>query len=217
MLAGLATFPAAHAVADRDCGDFNTQQQAQDFYLSQGGPQSDPHRLDADNDGRACDSLPCPCGASGGGGGTGSGSGSGSQATLRQNAKVVKVIDGDTVRVRLLPRGGRKDVRLIGIDTPEVHGGVQCWGPQASAAMKQMLPVGTRVKLVSDPTQKLKDRYNRLLRYVLKGKKDINRAQLSRGNARVYIYDRKPFKRTRAYKSTQAQAKRADRGMWGHC
>ncbi|MCW2711885.1 MAG: hypothetical protein JWP24_2079, partial [Marmoricola sp.] len=56
LVAGLVlTVPAAHAV-DYDCADFDTQAQAQQ-YLTPG----DPHRLDADGDGIACDSLPCPC------------------------------------------------------------------------------------------------------------------------------------------------------------
>lgn len=44
--------------ADRDCGDFATHAEAQAFFESQGGPASDPHRLDQDNDGIACESLP---------------------------------------------------------------------------------------------------------------------------------------------------------------
>ena len=44
--------------SDRDCGDFPTWQQAQGFYVAAGGPTSDPHRLDGDRDGIACESLP---------------------------------------------------------------------------------------------------------------------------------------------------------------
>ena len=43
---------------DRDCGDFPQWQDAQDFYVASGGPSSDPHRLDGDSDGVACESLP---------------------------------------------------------------------------------------------------------------------------------------------------------------
>lgn len=43
---------------DKDCGDFKTHQEAQDFFISQGGPNSDPHKLDSDGDGLACESLP---------------------------------------------------------------------------------------------------------------------------------------------------------------
>ena len=43
---------------DRDCGDFSTQAEAQAFYEAAGGPASDPHRLDGEGDGTACESLP---------------------------------------------------------------------------------------------------------------------------------------------------------------
>ena len=43
---------------DRDCGDFATWQEAQAFYEAAGGPAKDPHRLDGDRDGIACESLP---------------------------------------------------------------------------------------------------------------------------------------------------------------
>lgn len=43
---------------DKDCTDFATHAQAQTFFISQGGPGSDPHRLDSDGDGLACESLP---------------------------------------------------------------------------------------------------------------------------------------------------------------
>ena len=43
---------------DRNCGDFDTWRQAQDFYLAAGGPETDRHRLDRDRDGIACESLP---------------------------------------------------------------------------------------------------------------------------------------------------------------
>jgi Excalibur calcium-binding domain len=61
------------ARADVDCSDFSTQAQAQSFFLNHGGPSSDPDGLDADHDGKACESLPCPCAGSGGGGGGGGG------------------------------------------------------------------------------------------------------------------------------------------------
>ena len=47
------------AAQDRDCSDFDSQAEAQDFFENAG--PGDPHRLDADDDGRACDSNPCPC------------------------------------------------------------------------------------------------------------------------------------------------------------
>jgi micrococcal nuclease len=43
---------------DRDCGDFATHAEAQAFFEAAGGPASDPHRLDGDHDGVACETLP---------------------------------------------------------------------------------------------------------------------------------------------------------------
>lgn len=54
--------PSEAKAVDYDCADFSTQSQAQ-AYLTPG----DPHRLDGDNDGVACESLPCPCSYGGGG------------------------------------------------------------------------------------------------------------------------------------------------------
>lgn len=210
MLLALLPTSAAHA-ADRDCSDFDTQAQAQRFFLDH-SPRLDPHRLDADGDGRACESLPCPCTTSGG---TTSGSGGG---TLRQSARVVQVVDGDTVDVRLRS-GAKRRVRMIGIDTPEVYGGVECGGRKASASLKKLLPRGTRVRLVSDPSQARVDRYGRLLRYVVKSATgvDVNRKQVWRGWARVYVYANDPFKRVGTYRIAQRSARAHDRGIWGLC
>jgi len=43
---------------DKDCKDFQTQTEAQEFFIAQGGPKKDPHRLDQDKDGTVCASLP---------------------------------------------------------------------------------------------------------------------------------------------------------------
>ena len=51
-----AAQPAAGFV-DRDCSDFSTQRQAQRFF-ERHHPRRDPHRLDADHDGIACEDLP---------------------------------------------------------------------------------------------------------------------------------------------------------------
>jgi hypothetical protein len=53
----LAFAAAPVSAADKDCSDFNSWRQAQNFYKKHGGPKSDPHRLDADHDGIACEDL----------------------------------------------------------------------------------------------------------------------------------------------------------------
>jgi hypothetical protein len=57
LLALVFTAAPASAFRDRDCADFSTQAQAQRFYKKH-NPRRDPHRLDADRDGLACESLP---------------------------------------------------------------------------------------------------------------------------------------------------------------
>ena len=51
-----ATIYSGYSGGDRDCGDFSTHIDAQSFYESQG--PGDPHDLDRDSDGSACESLP---------------------------------------------------------------------------------------------------------------------------------------------------------------
>jgi Excalibur calcium-binding domain len=48
--------PETALALDYDCSDFSNQAQAQGYLLP-----GDPYNLDGDNDGIACESLPCPC------------------------------------------------------------------------------------------------------------------------------------------------------------
>jgi Excalibur calcium-binding domain len=58
IVATALAIPAAPATAgDKDCSDFRSWRAAQNFYKNHGGPKRDPHRLDADHDGIACESL----------------------------------------------------------------------------------------------------------------------------------------------------------------
>lgn len=57
VIAALGVPAAPATAADKDCSDFRSWRAAQNFYKSHGGPRRDPHRLDADDDGIACESL----------------------------------------------------------------------------------------------------------------------------------------------------------------
>lgn len=204
----------AHA-ADRDCSSFSTQRAAQEFFLAN-DPRDDPHLLDADGDGIACESNPCPCSTQRApvgfvGGTTG-------PERLVQWGRITRVVDGDTVDVRLAS-GRHRSVRLIGIDSPETRFGAECGGSGATVALTRKLPVGTRVKLLSDPTQAAVDRYDRLLRYVVRAAdgRDMNRSQVYDGRATVYVYGGVPFQRVDGYRVAQRAAVAADRGLWGAC
>jgi endonuclease YncB( thermonuclease family) len=205
---GLLTIRSGVAQAsDYDCSDFSTQAEAQQFLLS-----GDPYRLDGDGDGVACESLPCPCSPAGGGGGGGT---SEPANRLRIKGKVTHVVDGDTIDVRYRSRSDR--IRLIGIDTPEVYGGVECGGSEASATMKR-LAEDRRVKLVTDPTQDRRDRYGRLLAYVrvIRGV-SLQLAILRKGWAKVYVYGGNPFERVEQFRRAEDSARAANRGVSSLC
>ena len=67
---GTGETDAQSAQTDRDCSDFSSQEEAQNFFEQEGGPDADPNRLDADDDGIACEELGAPAGGvdTGGGG-----------------------------------------------------------------------------------------------------------------------------------------------------
>jgi micrococcal nuclease len=58
-------------------------------------------------------------------------------------------------------------VRLIGVDTPEVYGAVECYGREASAFVRRVLPLGARVRYSLGVEER--DRYGRALAYVYTG------------------------------------------------
>lgn len=207
---GLVGGSPASATTDRDCSDFDTQAQAQSFFLNN-SPSTDPHRLDSDGDRIACETLPCPCSTN-----TGGGKGGDTGTVLRQPGRVVHVVDGDTIDVRLASNGVVKRVRMIGIDTPERG---RCGYAAATRSQVRLTPVGTRVVLLSDPSQSLRDRYGRLLRYVVRSSdaRDVNKAQLAKGMARVYVVSGDPFRRLSGYRAAQYAARTHDRGLWASC
>lgn len=126
---------------------------------------------------------------------------------------VVRVIDGDTVELRSTGRA-----RLIGIDTPEtVKPGspVECHGPQASAATKQLLPKGATVTVKRD--REHQDRYGRELVYLFAANgRMVNGTLVREGHARTLRIEPNT-RHARLLADLQADAKNARRGMWGHC
>jgi len=46
---------------------------------------------------------------------------------------------------------------------------------------------------------------------------DMNRKQVWRGWARVYVYNNDPFKRVGSYRNAQRSAKAHGRGIWNLC
>ena len=124
---------------------------------------------------------------------------------------VVRVVDGDTIHVRL---GDRiEKVRYIGVNTPEVHHprlGEQPGGRDAHAVNRRLVE-GKRVRLELDV--QVRDRYGRLLAYVWVGATMINAELVRLGYAQVMTIP--PNVRHQAlFVKLQRGARESGRGLW---
>ena len=133
------------------------------------------------------------------------------------DAFVVAVTDGDTVRLRI--RGAEERVRLIGIDTPETHGpgGLrECFGEEASARLRELLPAGTGVRLVLDV--EARDRYGRLLAYLYRADDGlfVNLAMARDGFAATLTIPPN-VAHADAFATAAGEARRRGAGLWGRC
>jgi micrococcal nuclease len=131
-------------------------------------------------------------------------------------AQVVRVVDGDTIRVRL--DGHTERVRYIGVDTPEsVKPGtpVQCFAKRASAA-NAALVAGRRVRLVGDVEQR--DRYGRLLAYVYREPDGafVNARLVRDGYARP-LRIAPNLAHAHEFDGLARNARHARRGLWAAC
>ena len=121
---------------------------------------------------------------------------------------LVEVVDGDTLKVRF-QNGQVENVRLLGVDTPEVSGGVSPgefegipntasgrawlhgWADNASAFVEQELS-GAKLTLQTDAQADRRGSYGRLLVYayydggLFSSEKLLNEQLLSEGYARLY-------------------------------
>ena len=133
-----------------------------------------------------------------------------------QVGRVERVVDGDTVIVRLAGRDER--VRYIGMDTPEsVKPGtpVQCYA-EAAARENRRLIDGQRVRLVQDAESH--DRYGRLLAYVYRESDGlfVNAELVRRGYARVLTIPPN-VAHERQFVRLARRARAAGRGLWSRC
>jgi micrococcal nuclease len=142
-------------------------------------------------------------------------------------ATVVRVVDGDTLEISL---GGRQEkVRLIGVDTPEVHESeklhrdaartrqdeatIRALGKRASNFTKSLVRAGDQVRLEYDQQQR--DRYRRLLAFVwLADGRLLNEVIICEGYANAYT--RYPFKQEYMdrFRACERQAREQGKGLW---
>jgi micrococcal nuclease len=128
--------------------------------------------------------------------------------------RIDHVVDGDTVD---LTTGAK--VRLVQIDTPEVYFGPECYGRQASAIAKQLLPSGTPVLLTAEPATDRVDVYGRLLRYVIRGRDglNVNVRMVKIGAAAPYFYNGRRGRYARLLDRLARRARARHLGLWGAC
>jgi micrococcal nuclease len=133
------------------------------------------------------------------------------------NATVVRVVDGDTVVFDI--DGQRETVRLIGIDTPETvkpDSPVECFGPEASAATKELLPEGTEVRLERDIEPR--DDYDRLLAYAHRAEDGLFvNLELVRQGYAVLLTFPPNVAHVDDFVDAAEEARAARRGLWAAC
>jgi micrococcal nuclease len=131
---------------------------------------------------------------------------------------VTHLVVGDTLDV-LLDGGGKERVRLIGIDTPETKkpdSPIECFGPEASAHLAELVPEGTAVWLLRDA--EARDIYGRFLGYLFRSADGlfVNLAMAEGGFAdTLSIAPNTTFSADMS--RAVADARRAGLGLWGAC
>jgi len=136
---------------------------------------------------------------------------------LPVNATMISVVDGDTIDVAI--GGHRERVRLIGIDTPETkkpNTPVQCYGPEATAFTKSLLPKDTALHLERDVVAR--DDFGRMLAYVYLADdgKFVNMTIVRQGFARPLTI-RPNDAHAGEFVDAARTAEREHIGLWARC
>jgi micrococcal nuclease len=130
---------------------------------------------------------------------------------------ILKVIDGDTVDIDI--NGNTERVRLIGVNTPETKHPtkpIECFGPEASAHLTQLLPKGTHVRIERDI--EARDRYGRMLLYLYRESDNlfINLDLVSHGYGTPMSIEPNTFHRN-DFVHAAALAETTNEGLWKAC
>jgi micrococcal nuclease len=138
-------------------------------------------------------------------------------AAVAPNAVVERVVDGDTLEMRI--SGATHTVRLIGIDTPETvdpRRPVGCYGPEASARTAELLPAGTAVQLQLDAEPR--DNFGRLLVYAVRSSDGllVNLDLARSGHAEALSIEPNTV-HAGTIATAAGEARAAGRGLWGAC
>lgn len=138
-------------------------------------------------------------------------------AAVETNARVERIVDGDTI---VADFGGRTDrVRLIGIDTPESaipDTAPECFGIEATRHLEALIPAGTPILVERDV--EARDRFDRLLGYVYRSSDGlfVNLAMAADGYALTLTIPPN-VTHADAFADAVASARRDGLGLWGAC
>jgi micrococcal nuclease len=143
---------------------------------------------------------------------------------------VVRIIDGDTFEVRF-PSGKVEAVRLLGVDTPEVHDEndpaefegiptnqqgndwLRDWGHKASEFARTEVG-GEEIMIRTDQEADRRGSYGRLLVYAYQNDgKLFNKQLITQGYARMYDSE---FSKREAFSSVEASVQQNDVGLWNY-
>lgn len=136
---------------------------------------------------------------------------------VQANAKVDRIVDGDTLMAVI--GGQRERVRLIGINTPESvdpDRPAMCFGKEASRHLEELVPPGTAIRIERDVEPR--DKFGRVLGYVYRASDGlfVNLAQVTDGFANQYTFPPN-VAHTSEFKQAASQARSQNRGLWGAC
>jgi endonuclease YncB( thermonuclease family) len=130
---------------------------------------------------------------------------------------VEKVIDGDTVLARGLPKGTEL-VRLIGVNAPETGKGRtirECFGLESARWLSELLPRGSALRLAFDVGER--DRFGRLLAYAYQPDGALLNARLvAEGYAQTMTIPPN-VAHADELRELERTARREGRGLWGAC
>lgn len=132
-------------------------------------------------------------------------------------ARVDRVVDGDTLLATLAGTAQSVRVRVIGVDTPETvkpDTPVRCYGPQASTFTKHLLPPGTIIRADHEPGGDT-DKFGRQLWDVwLPDGRFLESVLAAAGAARAYPFPPQ-VEHADVIARLAAQARQERRGLWG--
>jgi micrococcal nuclease len=150
------------------------------------------------------------------------------QTIIRTGFEVVKIVDGDGLIVRNIINGKEEEIRLYGIDAPEIKACAKLiqderethlpgsflisLGFKSFDFLRDRVKPKTKITIIQEVSN-LKDKYGRTLAYViLPNGKSINEILLENGY--VKPYDKIFCSKLPEYQAISLRAKRKKRGLF---